>query len=175
MLPEPLIRLLLASTNGISGITMVYQQKSDPLDEVILDKPLREWIECWKLLYGGFKLKHPELRSQVGLARAVLHGHPMYVLRGTELKGGLEKGLQRIRGKPQTGNHAFGARMLKKHFDDLDLEVLLVGNDEEAVKATKRLKIAMIKHYDPEWNRPHAKRMKKIRSRKRSKLPKGRV
>ena len=98
------------------------------------------------------------------MARAVLNGEIMYILRGTEhLKGGIEKSLQRIRGRDQTGNASYGAQLLRQHRHELDIEVLSTGQNSRAAEAAKLLKIAMVKLYDPPWNRPHLRRMERIR------------
>jgi hypothetical protein len=54
--------------------------------------------------------------------------------------------------------------MIRKHIDDLELEVLLVGSDYQAAEKAKLLKRAMVSYLDPEWNRPHRKRMERIRA-----------
>ena len=146
---------------------MVNQTKPDPLDEKILGKPLREWDAAWEPLPGGFSQQHPELRPYVGLARAMLKGETMYILRGTEhLNGGIAKSLQRIRGKKQTGNSGHGARMIRDNIDLLELEVLLVGKGYKFVEATKLLKTKLINYHDPEWNRPSRRRMNNLRAGK---------
>ena len=53
--------------------------------------------------------------------------------------------------------------MMRKHIDELQIEVLIVGDDSSAVDFTKKLKTLMVKHYDPEWNRPAANRVKLLR------------
>ena len=134
---------------------------------LIAGKSLREWNDCWKPVTGGFKPKHPELRPYVGLARAVLNGQIVYIFRGTEhSKGGIEKSLQRIRGIEQTGNATSGPKAIRNQIDELELEVLLVGENKEAGEATKQLKRAMIKHLDPEWNRWHYFKLKRLRALK---------
>jgi len=144
---------------------MADQSKSDPLDVELLGKTLRQWNGSWERIPGGFKPKHPELASFVGLARAILNGRTMYILRGVEHSDrGIEKGLQRIRGQEQTGNAGYGAQMIRKHIDEVELEVLLVGKGVRAVEPTKQLKKAMVKYYDPPWLWPFLKRMKEMQA-----------
>ena len=132
-------------------------------------KSIREWNELWTPLSGGFKTKHPELSNSVGLARAVLNGQTMYILRGTEhLHGGIEKSLQRIRGKAQTGNSGYGAQMIRKHIHELQLEILVIGCGLTAVEPTKALKKALVKLVNPLWNMPHLKRMAMLHAGKPS-------
>lgn len=137
----------------------------DLLDSEILGKSLREWNKSWKRIPGGFGPKRPELRHHVGLFRAVRDGQTMYIARATEHgKGGIEKGLQRIRGCPQTGNARYGAQMIRKEMEKLELEVLIVGSDRQAAEAAKQLKVAMIALHDPEWERPNQKHLKDLRA-----------
>ncbi len=143
---------------------MAEKSKDELLDVKVGGKPLREWNDSWQPVPGGFKTKHPELRHHIGLARALLNGQTMYILCATEVGEGIEKGLQRIRGRPQTGNAGSGAKKIREHIDELDLEVLLVGNTAQSIEPSKSLKTAMINYYDPEWNRPHRNRMKNIRA-----------
>lgn len=148
---------------------MTKQNKSDPLDKKIGDKSISEWNDSWKVIPGGFKPKHDELKSHVGLARAILKVETMYILRGiVHPRGGIEKSLQRIRGIDQTGNRGHGAREIRKNIDALELEVLLVGQGHKAAEDTKLLKKALIKYHDPEWNKPASRRMKRIRAGKES-------
>lgn len=146
---------------------MANTKKPISLDDQILGKALREWDDSWRRIPGGFEPKHPKLSSHVGLARAILKGKTMYILRGTEDRDrGIEKSLQRIRGKDQTGNRSYGAQMIRENIDVLDLEVLLVGEGYKASEAAKELKKALVKIHDPEWNRPARRRMQKIRDGK---------
>ena len=141
-------------------------QNTDKLLELeVGGKSLREWEQMWKPVPGGFATPQPALRGYVGLMRAKLTGNVMYIMRAAEhKKGGIEKGLQRIRGVPQTGNKGFGAQQLRAHIDELELEVLIAGQDSNAAQLAKDLKVLMVKYHDPEWNRPHGKRMRDLRA-----------
>lgn len=93
----------------------------------------------------------------------------MYILCGTEHRDrGIEKSLQRIRGKDQTGNRSYGARKIREHIETVDLEVILVGQGYRAADQTKELKRAMMKFHDPEWNKPAKRRMENLRAGKGS-------
>jgi hypothetical protein len=134
-------------------------------DTVIGGKTLREWGDSWETLPGGFQPKRPHLRTVVGLVRALLDGETVYILCASEwAKGGIEKGLQRIRGKAQTGNDKYGAQQLRAHMERLELEILAIGDDEQASKTAKLLKPAMVRILDPQWNRPHRRRMESMRA-----------
>jgi hypothetical protein len=147
------------------GDEMAKYDRSKILDVEVGGKAVRSWESLWKPLPGGFKKKHPELRNEVGLIRAVLRDEIMYIIRAAEhLTGGIEKGLQRIRGVEQTGNKSFGPQMLRQHIDEIDVEVLIVGSSYKDAEITKELKSIMIKIHDPLWNRPHTRRMNRIRA-----------
>ena len=82
---------------------MTERAREELLSLVICGRTIKEWDTRWEAVPGGFAAEHPELIGVPGLARAVLNGQVMYILRATEGRG-LQKGLQRIRGRPQTGN-----------------------------------------------------------------------
>jgi hypothetical protein len=143
---------------------MIDLTKGDLLATKIFGKALSEWDESWRPLIGGVMQNYANLRSSVGLMRAMLADKTKYIMRATELQGGLEKGMQRIRGPEQTGNAGYGAKMLRKHVNQLKFEIILVGYTSEAIDATKFLKTIMIKLHRPEWNEPQRKRMARIHS-----------
>jgi hypothetical protein len=128
---------------------------------------LREWDRLWEDKPGGFSSIHPELRSKVGLFRAVLHGEIMYIMRATEyLGGGIEKGLTRIRGPQQSGNSGYGAQMVRENMPSIQLQVLSLDATAENADHTKELKKLMIKLHDPVWNLAHTKKMNDMRDSK---------
>jgi hypothetical protein len=134
---------------------MIDLTKGDLLATKIFGKALSEWDESWRPLIGGVMQNYANLRSS---------DKTKYIMRATELQGGLEKGMQRIRGPEQTGNAGYGAKMLRKHVNQLKFEIILVGYTSEAIDATKFLKTIMIKLHRPEWNEPQRKRMARIHS-----------
>lgn len=148
---------------------MPIKSRTELLNAEVGGNTLAQWNARWEPLQGGFLKERPELRAYVGLARAVQNGEIKYVLRGTEHgKGGIEKSLVRIRGPEQSGNKGFGARQIRAHSNELELEVLKVGQDFEAAELTKKLKKLFVKLDDPEWNRPHIRRMKALRDAKKA-------
>lgn len=149
---------------------MTKRTRKELLSMVICGGSLEEWDADWEAVGGGFAADHSELVGVPGLARAVLDGEVKYILRATE-KRGLQKGLQRIRGKPQTGNKGFGARMIRKHIDVLDLEILRFPASKGSVDCIKTLKSRMIELHQPEWD---AARQKRLAALQRGKLGKSR-
>lgn len=142
---------------------MPRKKATDPLDVEVGGKAIREWKKEWQPVAGGFRPKRSELRHFVGLGRAVLNGETKYIFCAADPKGGIEKGLQRIRGKKQTGNAGSGAQAMIAHFDELELEILIVGKDRKSGALAELLKPALVRHYNPEWHAGHRRRMERIR------------
>lgn len=132
------------------------------LQKKIGKRVVAEWNERWEPLAKAFGQPHPELVGVVGLFRTVLNGETMYIVCASETKGGIAKGLQRIKGPPQTGNDGYGAQMIRKNFDRVSVDVLRVDDDQDPSKVTKLLKRVMVNLYDPHWNKPFKRRMEEI-------------
>lgn len=137
------------------------KKRDELLSMVICGRSLRDWDADWEATKGGFAADHNELVGVPGLARAVLNGKVMYILRATE-KRGLQKGLQRIRGKPQTGNAGFGAQKIREHMDVLEMQILRVPASKAA--CIKELKSRMIDLHRPEWDAARQKRVAALQS-----------
>jgi hypothetical protein len=121
---------------------------------VIGGKTLAEWDQSWAKRDGGYKVPHPNLRHVVGLFRAVLSGEVVFVGQGTEYRrgGGLAKRLADFRRpSPSARKHAAG-QLIRKHMDDLTLEVLETGSGRTASETAKLLKTAMLAWRRPRWN-----------------------
>ncbi len=142
---------------------MTERAREELLSLVICGRTIEEWDMRWEAVPGGFAGEHPELIGVPGLARAVLNGQVMYILRAIEDRG-LQKGLQRIRGKPQTGNAGFGARKIKEHIADLDLEILRVEDVGSTTGCIKELKSRMIDLHRPTWDAAHQRRVAALQS-----------
>ncbi|AJA09815.1 hypothetical protein SKP52_14665 [Sphingopyxis fribergensis] len=137
---------------------MAKRTRDELLSLVVCGRSLEEWDAVWEEVRGGFAADHSQLVDVPGLARALLDGEVKYILRATE-KRGLQKGLQRIRGKPQTGNKGFGAQMIRRHIDVLDLEILRFPASKGSVDCIKTLKSRMIELHQPEWDGARQKRL----------------
>lgn len=137
---------------------MIMKTRDELLASVICGRSLQAWDADWEAVKGGFAAGHNQLVGVPGLARAVLNGRVMYILRATE-KRGLQKGLQRIRGKPQTGNAGFGALKIREHISVLDLEILRVPILNGRTDCIKDLKSRMVDLHQPEWAGPWQKRI----------------
>ena len=125
-------------------------------------RSLQEWDLRWEPVANALSEKHAELSGIIGLFRTVLNGETMYIVCASERRG-IEKGLQRIRGKEQTGNKGYGPQMIRKHRDEITVDILRVNDVRVPSNVTKNLKPVMVNLYDPEWNKPHRRRMQEIR------------
>ena len=136
------------------------------LDEIrgtiVGGKTIAEWDVEWEHLANAFTVDHPELRNVIGLFRIQLHGQTKYIVRATELKGGIAKGLKRISGPDQTGNQGYGANKIRENINQVTVEILRVYGVKDPSKVTKTLKAEMNKLYDPVWAMPFKLHMKMI-------------
>lgn len=115
-------------------------------------KLLSDWEKEWDRKKGGFAIPHDELRQELGLYRAVLDGEVVAIGRATEVGRGLSKRLGDLRrSKGSAGAHHIG-RMIRKHVDELELEVLIVGRNHHAAEVTKVLRREMNRFHQPKWN-----------------------
>ncbi len=142
---------------------MAAKSREELLATIICGKSLEVWDCKWEPVAGGFSADHMDLVGVPGLARAVLKDQVMYILRATERRG-LQKGLQRIKGRDQTGNSGFGAQMIREHIDALKLEILPVPASEGSVECIFKLKSRMIDLHNPVWDKAHQKRLKALKS-----------
>lgn len=126
-------------------------------------KIVAEWDKEWEPLANAFSQDHPELRQVIGLVRIKLNGMTTYIVRATELRGGIAKGLRRISGPDQTGNLGYGAQMIRQHINQVEAEILRVQGGRNPSQVTKELKREMNRLYDPLWAIPSKRRMQMIR------------
>lgn len=136
--------------------------REELLQTKVGNRSLQEWDHRWEPVANALSEKHSELSGTIGLFRTVLKGETMYIVCASETRG-IEKGLQRIRGKDQTGNKRYGAQMIRKHVDQITVDILRVNDVPIPSNVAKELKRAMVKLYDPHWAKPHRRRMQEIR------------
>ncbi|WP_144096734.1 hypothetical protein [Croceicoccus sediminis] len=125
-------------------------------------KTVAEWEKLWEPLPNAFSDDHSDLRNIVGLFRIILNGETKYIVRATEPKGGIAKGLRRISGPDQTGNRGYGARKVREHLDEVTVEILRVGSVGNSSEIAKELKRELNRLHNPVWGIPHKRRMKMI-------------
>lgn len=123
-------------------------------DPTYLGKTVDEWNREWKSI--GF-LKDADLSPYnhcVGLYRHVISGKTMYVGRAIELhNGGFRKRLSDYRRNSNSARKHTSGRMIHEHLDEIQTYILVVGSNEEAVEATKKLEGIFIGKFNPPWNK----------------------
>ena len=135
--------------------------KKELLQTKVGNRTLQEWDGRWEPVANALSEKHPELSGTIGLFRTVLKGETIYIVCASERRG-IEKGLQRIRGKEQTGNKTYGPQMIRKHREVITVDILRVNDVRIPSNAAKELKRAMVNLYDPHWAKPYRRRMQEI-------------
>lgn len=93
------------------------------------------------------------LNKSVGLYRAKLNGEVVYIGRAIECRGGLRKRLTDYVRSSDSSRGTNSSNNMNLHKDRLHIDVLIVGEDEEAAMATRKLEVMMIGKYRPKWNK----------------------
>ncbi|MFN3456418.1 MAG: hypothetical protein ACK4Z8_02435 [Novosphingobium sp.] len=127
--------------------------------KIIAGLPVYVWSTRWRPLSGGLRQPHPELRLKVGLFRMLLGATPVYLGCATEFaNGGLSKRLGDFT-RPGHGarNHHAGV-LIHEHRDQVEIELIVTGNDHAAATTAKRLKEAFLALDRPPWNVPVRRR-----------------
>ncbi|NLH92731.1 MAG: hypothetical protein GX466_00690 [Candidatus Cloacimonetes bacterium] len=117
-------------------------------------RTFREWESKWQ--YVGYldSIDLSPYSSYVGLYKAELDGKVMYVGRAVEYSnGGIRKRLSDYTRESDSARKHTSGRLMHAHAADLEIYVLLVGRDEEATEATRKLERYFIGKYSPEWNK----------------------
>lgn len=117
-------------------------------------KTLDEWERSWLSLgiLESADLSH--LSKSVGLYKATLKGKIVFIGRATEhSNGGLCKRLSDyIRSTDSSRDYSSG-QLIHQNAANLEIEVLITGDDESAGETAKKLKEYFIDFYKPEWNK----------------------
>lgn len=125
---------------------MLSKTREKLLETKIGPHSVREWDLKWDTLPGGFPVRHVALEDEIGLYRANLEGKPMVIGMASEKKAGLYKRLYDfIRPSDSARKHRSG-RFIHDHQHELELQVLVVGNDSAALNS---LLDAMIELHQP--------------------------
>lgn len=117
-------------------------------------KTLPEWENSWNYLGTLSTASLGHLSCSVGLYRAKLGSKIVYIGRAVEhSNGGLRKRLSDYtRDSDSSRKHASG-QLMNKHASELQMEVLVTGDDERAAEVAKRLEQYFIGIHSPEWNK----------------------
>jgi hypothetical protein len=117
-------------------------------------RTFREWESKWQYVGCLDSIDLSPYSSYVGLYKAELGGKVMYVGRAVEYSnGGIRKRLSDYTRESDSARKHTSGRLMHAHAADLEIYVLLVGRDEEAAEATRKLERYFIGKYSPEWNK----------------------
>ncbi len=112
-----------------------------------------EWEKHWKHVPDWQNADTPELRTHCGLIRFRLRDDIMYISRAAG-KRGFHKRLRDIlcRGTGPRNHH--GGRMVYSHRDQVEADILILGDRSMSPTKINPLKAAMLLIHDPEWRVP---------------------
>lgn len=116
-------------------------------------KALAAWNADWLPLDGGLGAPHPELRGKIGLFRTLLRGDVTYLGCATE-KRGLRKRLSDFVRPSENGRRHHAGKLIHEYRDQVQVEVLIVGEDYRAGIIATQLKTALLAQGRPAWNVP---------------------
>ena len=151
---ERLDRYSRVAEEMASAAGIYVRTSSGSYSSTYMGKTVSEWDMEWKSI--GY-LKDANLTPYnhcVGLYRHVVEGKTMYVGRAVELhNGGFRKRLSDYRRDSDSARKHQSGKIIYEHLDEIVTYILIVGDTEEAVEATKRLEGKFIQKYAPTWNR----------------------
>ncbi len=126
--------------------------KSKRMGGKTVDQWDREWQSIGMLRDVQGNIGH--LNHYVGLYRAKLNGKVVYIGRAVEYNnGGLRKRLTDYVRRSESSRGTNSSHNMNTYKDQLYIEVLLIGTDEEAAQITKALEPMLIGKYRPNWNK----------------------
>jgi hypothetical protein len=139
------------SSSSSSGSS---SSSSRPTEQLIGGKSIRQWESSWEHLGTLATASLSHLSDSVGLYRAKLNGRIVYIGRAVEYNnGGLRKRLSDYtRDSDSARKHQSGQKM-HKHAHELQIEILITGDDAEAAQIAKKLEVYFVGKYQPEWNK----------------------
>jgi hypothetical protein len=132
-----------------------------PNPPLIGGKTIEDWDRGWVPVEGGPTVYHPHLRHKVGLYRMMLGREVMAIGAGTDKDGGLAKRLSDFRRPNASARSHHAGQHIHQHLDELRVEVLITGADNEAREIALQLKTPMIRRHRPAWTVPNAPFMRK--------------
>ena len=134
------------------GGTSVRTSSSSSSKGTYNGKTVSEWDRCWQSI--GY-LKDADLSpygKYVGLYRHVIDGKTMYVGRAIELNnGGFRKRLNDYRRESDSARKHSSGKIIHENLDRIETYIMIVGDTQSAVEATKRLEGIFIDKYNPQF------------------------
>lgn len=103
------------------------------------------------------KLKTADLTPYnhcIGLYRHKVSGRIMYIGRAIEYNnGGFRKRLSDYRRNSDSARKHTSGRIINQHLDEIETDILIVGDGADDVEQVKKLEKEYIARYNPEWNK----------------------
>ena len=103
------------------------------------------------------KLKTADLTPYnhcIGLYRHKVNGRIMYIGRAIEYNnGGFRKRLSDYRRNSDSARKHTSGQIINQHLDEIETEILIVGDSADVVEQTKMLEKEYIARYNPAWNK----------------------
>ena len=119
-----------------------------------LGKTPAEWDHYWRSIGKLATADLSPYNNCVGLYRHIVNGKVKYIGRAIELyNGGFRKRLSDYRRDSDSARQHSSGKTIHEHLDEIVTEILIIGNTDEAVEATKILEQYFIGKYRPEWNK----------------------
>ena len=140
-------------TNSILGALSPISFSSR-LDEIIIGhKRLAEWDKEWKPIGKLADINLGILKGKYGVYRGILNYKIVYLGVASEYKKGLKKRLNDYIRKSDSGRNFDAGRKMHKHKNEIDIEIIYVGDDNLSSIISCMLECPMIAKHDPRWNR----------------------
>ena len=150
---------LLATRRPFEGLLSMYnkkirlEQRTLILATVVNSKTIAEWDTLWQRHPGDFSEVQTDLNKVVGLYRAVRGKRTMALGRAIEVdNGALRKRISDFTRDCDSNSKGLMGEYIRKDHHNLQLQVLLVGSDREAVEITIALKPLMVELHNPPKN-----------------------
>lgn len=116
---------------------------------------LPDWVErcddLWRRVPGGLTKHQRSYRFDVGLYRFTFRGQIVVIGIATAKTGGLAKRRSDFRRPSDSGRRTLAGKMVYRHRDEIVVEVLITGEDQEARILTSLLRDPMIERHEPLW------------------------
>ncbi|WP_147565120.1 hypothetical protein [Clostridium tyrobutyricum] len=127
------------------------QQVKNPF--LIGDKTLEQWDHRWQSLGILSDINLSPYNHYVGVYRAILAGRIIYIGRAIEWNnGGFRKRLSDYRRESNSARHHGSGQKMYLHRDQLHIDIIVTGSDEQSAKVATQLEVRLIAKYVPEWN-----------------------
>lgn len=117
-------------------------------DGLTVDDWDKRWVDAGRLT-GDFGAH----RKSVGLYRAILGDKVMYIGKACEhANGGLRKRLADYTRQSDSARKTGAGPLMHSSRNDIDISLLVTGEDGDAARIAEQLERAFIERYSPPWN-----------------------